>query len=104
LKTNDGRWKKRDKRLQAIEARAVRAQTSGEIGELSDKLRREFSGSDARKGVRWLVGYFMPYYTIWLAPVKRYFAPFREIREEGRTYSVKIAKGGHPPRNTASEK
>jgi hypothetical protein len=27
------------------------------------------------KGVRWLAGYFMGYYTIWLAPVKRIFAP-----------------------------
>ena len=75
LKTNDGRWKKRDKRLQAIESRAVRAHTSGEIGALPDKLRCEFSGSEARKGVRSLAGYFMGYYTIWLAVVKRFFCP-----------------------------
>jgi hypothetical protein len=75
LKTNDGRWKNRDQRLQVIESRAVRAHTSGEIGALPDKFRCEFSGSEARKGVRWLAGYFMGYYTIWLAPVKRFFRP-----------------------------
>ena len=31
------------------------------------------------KGVRWLVGYFMGYYTIWLAPVKRNLVPFWEF-------------------------
>jgi len=82
LKTNDGRRKKRAKRLQVIESRAVRAHTDGKIGNLSDKFRCEFSGSEARKGVRWLAGYFMGYYTIWLAPVKRFFVPFWEFGGE----------------------
>jgi hypothetical protein len=30
------------------------------------------------KGVRWLAGYFMGCYTIWLASVKRLFVPFWE--------------------------
>ena len=81
LKTNDGRWKKRDKRLQVIESRAVRAHPIGEIGELSDKSGCEFSGSAAKKGVSGLEGYFMGYYTIWLAPVKRFFVPFWECGE-----------------------
>ena len=34
-----------------------------------------FPGNVGGKGVRWLAGYFMGYYTIWLAPVKRYFVP-----------------------------
>jgi hypothetical protein len=34
-----------------------------------------FPGNVGRKGVRWLPGYFMGYYTIWLAPVKNYFVP-----------------------------
>ena len=33
----------------------------------------DWGGTTGRKGVRWLVGYFMGYYTIWLAPVKRNF-------------------------------
>jgi hypothetical protein len=37
-----------------------------------------FLESVGGKGVRWPVGYFMGYYTIWLAPVKRYFVPFWE--------------------------
>ena len=37
-----------------------------------------FLGNAGRKGVRWLAGYCMGYYTIWLAPVKRYFVPFWE--------------------------
>src|SRR6266404_4708440 len=34
------------------------------------------------KGVRWLAGYVMGYYTIWLAPVKRNFVPFWEFWEK----------------------
>ena len=34
-----------------------------------------FPGNVGGKGVKWLVGYFMGYYTIWLAPVKKYFVP-----------------------------
>jgi hypothetical protein len=35
-------------------------------------------GNVGRKGVKWLPGYIMGYYTIWLALVKRYFVPFWE--------------------------
>src|SRR6202035_3363207 len=41
-------------------------------------------GNVGRKGVRWLAGYFMGYYTIWLALVKKYFVPFWELREKKR--------------------
>src|SRR5216684_6787649 len=40
-----------------------------------------FPGNVGGKGVRWLAGYFMGYYTIWLAPVKRIFVPFWEWRK-----------------------
>jgi len=44
--------------------------------------------SEAKKGVSEACGYFMGYYTIWLALVKKYFVPFWELREEtfGRPY------------------
>ena len=42
-------------------------------------LRTDFLGNAGRKGVRWLVGYFMGYYTIWLALVKGIFVPFWEL-------------------------
>jgi hypothetical protein len=42
-------------------------------------LQAVFLGNVGGKGVRWLVGYFMGYYTIWLAPVKRIFVPFWEL-------------------------
>ena len=45
---------------------------------LSILLQTIFPGNVGRKGVRWLVVYFIGYYTIWLAPVKRNFAPFWE--------------------------
>ena len=37
-------------------------------------------GGEARKGVSGAGGYFMGYYTIWLAPVKRFLVPFWELR------------------------
>jgi hypothetical protein len=36
-------------------------------------LQGSFPGNVGGKGVRWLAGYFMGYYTTWLAPVKRNF-------------------------------
>ncbi len=39
-----------------------------------------FPGNVGGKGVSWLAGYFMGYYTIWLASVKRIFVPFWEFR------------------------
>src|SRR5712664_1027945 len=50
---------------------------------LSILLQTIFPGNVGRKGVRWLAGYFMGYYTIWLAPVKRNFVPFWEWAKSG---------------------
>ena len=50
-----------------------------EIFAASIVLRAVLLGNAERKGVRWLVEYFMGYYTIWLAVVKRIFVPFWEI-------------------------
>ena len=39
-----------------------------------------FPGNVGGKGVRWLAGYFIVKYTIWLASVKRFVVvPFREF-------------------------
>ena len=62
-----------------------------------------FPGNVGGKGVRWPAGYFMGYYTIWLAPVKRIFVPFWEIRGEDRTHPLKIPKG-RPPAPTSSSR
>ena len=43
-------------------------------------LQTIFLVNGGGKGVRRLVGYFMGYYTIWLAPVKKFFVPFWELR------------------------
>src|SRR5882724_2197237 len=40
---------------------------------------RRMRGGEARKGVSGAGGYFMGYYTIWLAPVKHNLVPFWEI-------------------------
>ena len=56
--------------------------TVGAIAELlalSILLRVHFLGNAGGKGVRWLAGYFMGYYTIWLAPVKSKIVPFWEL-------------------------
>jgi hypothetical protein len=42
-------------------------------------LQTIFLGNVGGKGVRWLAGYFMGYYTIWLVVVKRIFVPFWEL-------------------------
>jgi hypothetical protein len=58
---------------------------------------RVFLGNVGRKGVRWLAGYFMGYYTIWLAPVKSSFVPFWEWEREERrraSHPCKSRKGG----------
>jgi hypothetical protein len=54
-------------------------------------------GNVGGKGVRWLAGYFMGYYTIWLANVKRIFVPFWELtsREE-RTFLAKVRSHPRP--------
>jgi hypothetical protein len=41
------------------------------------RTRRSVGG----KGVKGLAGYFMGYYTIWLALVKRFFVPFWELQK-----------------------
>ena len=46
-----------------------------QIEERSLWRRCEFSGTAAGKGVSGAGEYFMGYYTIWLAPVKRFFRP-----------------------------
>jgi hypothetical protein len=45
-------------------------------------LRAVFLVSMGRKGVSGAGGYFMGYYTIWLAPVKNYFVPFWEFGKQ----------------------
>ena len=58
---------------------------SGMVGALPEffalaiVLQAIFLGNAGGKGVRWLVGYFMGYYTIWLVLVKRFFVPFWEL-------------------------
>jgi hypothetical protein len=42
-----------------------------------------FPGNVGGKGVRWLAEYFMGYYTIWLAPVKKFFCPVLGIAKNG---------------------
>jgi hypothetical protein len=44
-----------------------------------------FPGNVGGKGVRWLAGYFIGYYTIWLAPVKKFFGPVLGIAKNGRS-------------------
>jgi hypothetical protein len=45
---------------------------------LSILLQVGFAGNVGGKGVNGLAGYSMGYYTMWLAPVKRFFVPFWE--------------------------
>jgi hypothetical protein len=52
-----------------------------------------FLGNVGGKGVRWLAGYFMGYYTIWLAVVKRNFVPFWEVLKEHQTRPLPIRGG-----------
>jgi hypothetical protein len=56
-----------------------RAGALAQFPALSIPLQTIFLGNVGEKGVRWLLGYFMGYYTIWLAPVKRIFVPFWEL-------------------------
>ena len=51
----------------------------GEFFALRTLLQVIFPGNVGGKGVRWLAGYCMGYYTIWLALVKRIFVPFWEF-------------------------
>ena len=60
-------------------------------------LKMTFRGNVERKGVSGAGGYFMGYYTIWLAPVKGVFLFRLGIREEGRsTRPLKIPRGRLP--------
>jgi hypothetical protein len=58
-----------------------------------------FLGNVGGKGVSGAGGYFMGYYTIWLAPVKRFFGSILgKAENKDRTHPLKIAKG-RPPAN-----
>jgi hypothetical protein len=52
---------------------------------------------EGRKGVSGAGGYFMGYYTIWLASVKRDFVPFWESQKMGG-----VAYGRREPGNVPS--
>jgi hypothetical protein len=65
----------------------------------SISLQTIFLGNVGGKGVRRLTGYFMGYYTIWLAPVKRIFVPFWEI---GKT--VGASRGENQVPHTARKR
>ena len=69
------------------------------IGEACGGNTRKACGGEAGKGVRGLAGYFMVYYTIWLAPVKSYFVPFWDWetrRGESRAESKQSSKPTAP--------
>jgi hypothetical protein len=53
-------------------------------------LQADFLGSAARKGVSGPGGYFMGYYTIWLAPVKDFFVPFWNSFQPGAKPKAKV--------------
>src|SRR5713226_2602786 len=59
------------------------------------RILRRMHRSAARKGVSAAGGYFMGYYTIWLAAVKRYFVPFWELGRDIRT-TVSQIQNPHP--------
>jgi hypothetical protein len=73
---------------------------------LSILLQTIFPGNVGRKGVEWLVGYFMGYYTIRLARVKRYFGSVLGIRQRtseltgpaslGKFKTCSLKSEGHP--------
>src|SRR5882762_2065182 len=67
------------KRRQAIEALRVGWWSFSSRCSFGMCVLRRMRGGEARKGVSGAGGYFMGYYTIWLAPVKKYFVPFWEI-------------------------
>ena len=48
-------------------------------------LRVIFPGNVGEKGVRWPVGYFIGYYTIWLAFVKGIIVPFWEFGKRSQS-------------------
>jgi hypothetical protein len=71
-------------------------------------LQAVFLGNVGKKGVSRAGGYFIGYYTIWLAPVKRYFVPFWELetrRAAGqnpkRRITLRAAIANATPVNTA---
>jgi len=62
-----------------------------------------FVGNVGGRGVSGLAGYFIGYYTIWLAPVKRFFVPFWEsallglIGYSGYSHSERESMGVRVP-------
>ena len=77
--------------------KAVDKGLTGEMGKLTVEGRRArleciagaFAGNVGGKGVRCLDGYFMGYYTIWLAFVKDKIVPFWELGS-ARTHQTQM--------------
>ena len=67
------------------------ANVGGGIFVGSRVLRADFPGNAGGKGVRWLAEYFMGYYTIWLAFVKRIFVPFWELGVTPLVTSIELS-------------
>jgi len=57
---------------------------------LSILLQVDFAANAGGKGVRWPARYFMGYYTIWLALVKKFLVPFWELEERCRKSSAEF--------------
>src|SRR5882724_3279759 len=76
--------------------KAVDKGLSGEMGKLTVECRSArlewiagaFAGNAGGKGVRCLDGYFIGYYTIWLALVKKFLVPFWELERSGDAKSI----------------
>src|SRR5216684_4803886 len=70
-----------EKRLQTIENKASRCgNVAKERSKRRQAPRRKGLGIASDVKAEGLVGYFMGYYTIWLALVKSFFVPFWEFR------------------------
>src|SRR5882762_8369285 len=81
------------KRRQAVEALRVGGWSFSSRCSFRICVLRRMRRGEASKGVSGAGGYFMGYYTIWLAPVKKNFVPFWELG--GKTHGEdSIDKGG----------
>ena len=80
-----------EKRLQAIENKALGCGiVAKERSKRRQALRRKGLGRTTGLKVKGLVGYFMGYYTMWLAPVKSFFVPFWELGKKRSALSAKF--------------
>src|SRR5882762_2289928 len=70
------------KRRQAVEALRVGGWSFSSRCSFRICVLRRMRRGEASKGVSGAGGYFMGYYTIWLAPVKKYLLPFWEFGPE----------------------